>query len=710
MQANNHNDQSDKSPVVQLTFKDRCALIQLCNKPVNALSQQVRSELLDAIKRATENADCHAIIITSDLALFSAGADISEFSTGNLSPMLPEVLNTIENCPKPVIAAVNGSAFGGGLELALACHYRISFAKNKVGLPEVHLGILPGAGGTQRLPRLLDTQSALDMIVSGAPTPVSAINSVFDKTLDSAQEVVKAAFDFIDEAISKGPRPTRAVSLSMNEEKAALFSQYAEGVEQKAKGFFAPLKCVEAVKAAYENNFEGGLKREAELFMACMETPQARAQQHFFFAERAASHLADIDKALETRDVKSVAIIGAGTMGGGIAMNFANVGIPVKLLELKPEALDKGLGIIRKNYENSAKKGKLTAEQVEQRMSLLSGTTSYDDLADVDLVIEAVFEKMSVKKEVFSALDKVCKPGAILASNTSTLDINEIAQATSRPEDVIGLHFFSPANVMELLEIVRAEKTADDVIKTAMQLAKTIRKVGVLVGVCFGFVGNRMIEVYGREANRLMLEGASPEQVDRVITEFGLPMGPFTMGDMAGLDIGYFVRQSRQSFIQHDPSYCVVADELVEAGRVGLKAGKGVYLYENGSRKPIPDPQVMEIAKRKAQELGIEQREISDQEILERCIYPLINEGAEILKEGIAQRASDIDVIYVYGYGFPVFRGGPMKYADEVGLEHILARMTHYQNKLGDYGQHWFEASSLLRELVETNKDFSSLN
>jgi 3-hydroxyacyl-CoA dehydrogenase len=379
----------------------------------------------------------------------------------------------------------------------------------------------------------------------------------------------------------------------------------------------------------------------------------------------------------------------------------------VVLLELEQAALDKGLALIRKNYENSAKKGKLTQEQVEQRMALLIGTTTYDDLSDVDLVIEAVFEKMSVKKQVFQALDKVCKPGAILASNTSTLDLDEIAACVSRPQDVIGLHFFSPANVMKLLEIVQGAKTADDVVKTSMQLAKKIKKVGVLVGVCFGFVGNRMIEVYGREAGRLMLEGVNPERVDQVIFDYGLPMGPFTMGDMAGLDIGYFVRQSRKEFISHDPSYCTVADELVEDGRVGLKVGKGVYLYEQGSRKPIPDPQVMEIAKRKADELGVEQREISDQEILERCIYPLINEGANILLEGIAQRSSDIDVIYVYGYGFPVYRGGPMQYADEIGLDKVLDRMKHYQESLGEYGKHWFTPSPLLVELVEKKQTFA---
>jgi len=702
---------SKQSTPVTYNQEQHLALVGLNGAPVNALSKALRIGIIDSVKKALSDDKVKAIVLYSHLPLFSAGADISEFSGGDLSPMLPEVLDVIEQSTKPVIAIVGGNAFGGGLELALACHYRITHAKNKVGLPEVHLGILPGAGGTQRLPRLTDPKTALDMIVSGAPTPVTALSGVFDLIVDSADELQAAAMAFANDVVEK-QMPVKKVcdiELSMTSDIEALFEQYAQGVAAKTKGYFAPGHCVLAVKAAFTHDFKDGLARESELFMECMKTPQARAQQHFFFAERAASHVQGIAKDVVARDIKQVAVIGAGTMGGGIAMNFANAGIPVVMLELKQDALDKGLALIRRNYENSAKKGKLTTEQVEQRMSLLTGTTSYEDLSNVDLVIEAVFEKMSVKKEVFGMLDKVCKPGAILASNTSTLDLNEIAASVSRPQDVIGLHFFSPANVMKLLEIVRGEKTADDVIKTAMKLAKTIRKVGVLVGVCFGFVGNRMIEPYGREANRLMLEGATPEQVDKVIGKFGLPMGPFTMGDMAGLDIGYFVRESRREFIKHDPSYCIVADKLVAQGRVGLKVGKGAYLYEQGSRQPIPDPEVIEIAKQEAKRLGIQQREISDQEILERCIYPLINEGADILKEGIASKSSDIDVIYVYGYGFPVFRGGPMQYADEIGLAEVRDRLNHYKETLGEYGQHWFTPSSLLNELAEAGKTFGSL-
>jgi len=704
------NESTPASPVSYIQDQ-HLALVGLNSAPVNALSKALRIGIIESVKKALSDDKVKAIVLHSHLPLFSAGADISEFSGGDLSPMLPEVLDVIEQSTKPVIAIVGGNAFGGGLELALACHYRITHAKNKVGLPEVHLGILPGAGGTQRLPRLTDPKTALDMIVTGAPTPVTALSGVFDLIVDSADELQASAMAFANDVVEK-QMPVKKVcdiDLSMTSDIEALFEQYGQGVAAKTKGYFAPGHCVLAVKAAFTHDFKAGLARESALFMECMKTPQARAQQHFFFAERAASHVQGIAKDVVARDIKQVAVIGAGTMGGGIAMNFANAGIPVVMLELKQDALDKGLALIRRNYENSAKKGKLTTEQVEQRMSLLTGTTSYDDLSDADLVIEAVFEKMSVKKEVFGMLDKVCKSGAILASNTSTLDLDEIAASVSRPQDVIGLHFFSPANVMKLLEIVRGEKTADDVIKTAMKLAKTIRKVGVLVGVCFGFVGNRMIEPYGREANRLMLEGATPEQVDKVIGKFGLPMGPFTMGDMAGLDIGYFVRESRREFIKHDPSYCIVADKLVAQGRVGLKAGKGAYLYEQGSRQPIPDPEVIEIAKQEAKRLGIQQREISDQEILERCIYPLINEGADILKEGIASKSSDIDVIYVYGYGFPVFRGGPMQYADEIGLAEVRDRLNHYKETLGEYGQHWFTPSSLLNELADAGKTFSSV-
>ena len=669
------------------------AVLWMQNPPVNALSKAVRVGLISALQQALADDSVKVIVISSKQNLFSGGADISEFSGGDFEPPLPAVLELIENANKPIVAVLNGPAFGGGLEVALSCHYRVTFAANKVGLPEVNLGILPGAGGTQRLPRLAGVAQALDMIVSGRPVAAKKLAGVFDLVVEQAENLLKEAMAFCATLVSNGAivKRTCDITIDPSTAPAELFAQYRQGIAKQARGFFAPERCIQAVEAAVSLPFDAG------------------AQQHFFFAERAASHVKDYDKSTPVRDIQKVGIIGAGTMGGGIAMNFANAGIPVTLLELKQEALDKGLALIRKNYENSAKKGKLTVTQVEERMSLLGGSTSYSDLADVDLVIEAVFEKMSVKQEVFKSLDAVCKPGAILASNTSTLDLNEIAAATKRPQDVIGLHFFSPANVMKLLEVVKGEKTSADVIKTTMMMAKKINKVAVLVGVCFGFVGNRMIECYGREANRLMLEGASPEHVDKIIYDFGMPMGPFTMGDMAGQDIGYFVRQSRQEFIKHDPSYCIIADKLVEQGRVGLKVGKGAYLYAEGSRTPIPDPAVAEIAKQEADRLGIKQRKISEQEILERIIFPLINEGALILEEGIAAKSSDIDVIYVYGYGFPVYRGGPMQYADEIGLKTVYDAMCKYRDELGEYGGHWFQPAPLLKKLAEQGKRFSDL-
>lgn len=697
------------SAAVAYSVNQSVASLVMHNPPVNALGKAVRVGLIDGIEKALADDAVSYIVITSDIGFFSGGADISEFATGDIEPNLStKVLHAVEQSTKPVIAVLPGPAFGGGLELALACHYRITHKANKVGLPEVNLGILPGAGGTQRLPRLVPVAQALEMVVSGKPTAVTKLNGVFSVITETPEQLQSATIEFIGQLDPGATIPrTCEIEVDSSSFDSAIFDQFAAGIAKQARGFFAPFNCIKAVQAATELPFEQGLTREGELFMECMNTPQARAQQHFFFAERAAGHVTDYDKQTPVREISKVAVIGAGTMGGGIAMNFANAGIPVTMLEMKQEALEKGLSVIRGNYERTAKKGKLTQEAVEQRMSLLTGTTDYEDLADVDLVIEAVFEKMDVKKAVFSRLDEVCKQGAILATNTSTLDVNEIASATSRPQDVIGLHFFSPANVMKLLEVVKAAETAPDVIKTCMQMAKKIRKVAVLVGVCFGFVGNRMIETYGREANRLMLEGATPQQVDKVIYDFGLPMGPFTMGDMAGLDIGYFVRQSRKAFIEHDPSYCVVADKLVEDGRVGLKVGKGAYLYEAGNRAPIPDESVMAIAKQEAERLGIQQREISEQEIVERCIYPLINEGALILEEGIAAKASDIDVIYVYGYGFPVYRGGPMKYADEIGLATVLDAMQKYHDELGDYGKAWFKPAPLLKQLVEQGKSFN---
>ena len=689
----------------------KLAWIWLQNPPVNALSKAVRVGLIAAVKQALADDTVAAIVISSKQNLFSGGADISEFASGDYEPPLPEVLELIEQAPKPIIAVLNGPAFGGGFELALACHYRVTFAANKVGLPEVNLGILPGAGGTQRLPRLAPVAMALDMIVSGKPVAAKKLTGVFNVLVDEPAHLMTEAVAFCNKVIADGAVPVKTCDINIDAAAAPaeLFAQYRQGIAKQARGFFAPERCIQAVEAAVALPFNAGLEQEQALFQMCMQSKEARAQQHFFFAERAASHVKDFDKTTPIREIHKVGIIGAGTMGGGIAMNFANAGIPVTLLELKPEALEKGLAVIRRNYQDSAKKGKLSEAQVEERMALLQGTTDYADLAEVDLVIEAVFEKMEVKHEVFKALDKVCKPGAILASNTSTLDINEIASVTTRPQDVIGLHFFSPANVMKLLEVVKTRDSSPEVIKSAMHIAKKINKVAVLVGVCFGFVGNRMIECYGREANRMLLEGLSPEHLDKVIYDFGMPMGPFTMGDMAGQDIGYFVRQGRRELLSHDPSYCILADKLVEQGRVGLKAGKGFYLYEQGSRKPIADPYVMELAKQEAQRLGIQQRTITEQEMLERIVFPLINEAALILEEGIAAKSSDIDVIYVYGYGFPVYRGGPMQYADEIGVKTVYDAMCKYRDQLGEHGKNWFEPAPLLKKLAEQGKRFADL-
>lgn len=692
---------SSKSPITY-QVSDNVARLTLNNKPVNALSKAVRTGILQALEEANADTNVAVIILDTALSLFSSGADITEFDAQDMEPFLPVVLDAIESSTKPVIAVLTGSAFGGGLELAMACHCRIALSTIKVGLPEVKLGLLPGAGGTQRLPRLTDLGSALQLITQGNPMSPKKLPGLFDLLVQDKDALPKAVEDFVKELEKQEwpNRQTRALNVQQNGSTDSIFEAAKTQLEKTAAGYVAPFKCLEAVQNSVTMDFDEGIKAEQALFMHCLNTPQSEALRHLFFAERQAAKLPkDVNKT-DLREIKSVAVIGAGTMGGGIAMNFINVGIPVKLVDRDQDFIEKGIKIIAKNYEGAIRKGKITEEKRDALLSLITPTTHYEELADCDLVIEAVFEDLTVKQQVFRQLDQHCKPGAILATNTSTLDIDAIANVTERPEDVIGLHFFSPANVMPLLEVVRAAQSSSTVIATVMKLAKVIRKTPVLVKVCFGFVGNRMIEVYARESNRLLLEGATPQQVDKVIKDYGLAMGPFVMGDMAGLDIGYFIRGSRREFIAHDPSYCVIADRLVEAGRKGLKVGQGVYRYEPGSRTPIPDDEVLTIAKAEASKLGVEQRNIDDQEILERCIYPLINEGLEILEEGIAQRASDIDVIYAFGYGFPAWRGGPMHYAEKIGFQHILDRINHYRTQLGEYGEAWFKPSSLLEKLV----------
>ncbi|MFC4260816.1 3-hydroxyacyl-CoA dehydrogenase NAD-binding domain-containing protein [Marinobacter lacisalsi] len=697
------------SDVVTYNREGAIGVITVNYPPVNALSHAVRTGIQGAIQQGRDDADAKALLIVCDGRTFIAGADIREFGKPMQEPGLPEVVNFIEATDKPVVAAIHGTALGGGLEVALGCHYRIAVPSAKVGLPEVKLGLLPGAGGTQRLPRLAGAQKSLEMITSGEF--VAAKNAAELGIVDevaSNDDVKAAGLAFAQKVVDEG-KPVRRVSEQNDkleaEKGSDVFDKFREGLKKKARGLLAPFKCTEAVEAAYtSSSFEEGMKRERELFGELMESDQRAGLIHAFFAEREVSKVPGLPKDTPVRDIKKVGVIGAGTMGGGIAMNFANAGIPVTIAEVKQEALDKGLGIIRKNYEATAKKGRITPEQVEERMSLIDGTLTYDDFADKDLVIEAVFESMDLKKKIFSELDAKCKPGAILASNTSTLDIDEIASATKRPEDVIGLHFFSPANVMKLLEIVRGEKTSDEVKATGMALAKKIKKVGVLVGNCHGFVGNRMLHKRGAEAMSLVDDGASPQQVDKVLTDLGFPMGQFAMGDLAGIDIGHSIREERRKAGENVPPSWM--DKLVEKGRLGQKTMAGTYKYEEGNRKPIPDPEVDQIIADFRKEQGIEPREISDQEILERCMYVMINEGAKILDEGIADRSLDIDITWIYGYGFPAYRGGPMFWADQIGLDKILDAVKKYHKEVG--GKQW-EPSPLLEKLVAEGKKFGDL-
>lgn len=695
--------------IVSRKDQENIAIISVNNPPVNALSQAVRVGIKTHVVEANDDDNIKAIILRCEGRTFMAGADITEFGKPPLDPWLPEVVETIDTTTKPLIAAIHGTAFGGGLEVALGCNYRIAIASAMVGTPEVKLGLLPGAGGTQRLPRVADIKTATDMVVSGNPVkaPKALKAGIIDRIAEG--DLLEDAIAFAKELIAESA-PLPRISANQVDKSAiadGFFADYRKAIARRSRGYFAPEKCIQAVEAAIELPFQDGLKRERELFMECMASPHSKALQHAFFAERAVGNIKGLDKSIAPRDIKRVGIIGAGTMGGGISMNFLNAGIPVTILEMSQEAIDKGLGIIRKNYEATAKKGRMTMEQVEGAMSLLTPTTNYDDLSDADLIIEAVFENMDVKKDVFTKLDAVAKKGAILATNTSYLDIDAIAAMTKRPEDVLGLHFFSPANIMRLLEIVNASKTAPDALLTVVKLAKKIKKVGVVAGVCHGFIGNRMLEGYGREAGLLMLEGASPQQIDNAIFNFGMPMGPLAMGDMAGIDIGYMLRQQFPADRFDEHAYRV-PNRMVEAGRKGQKTGKGYYLYEAGNRTPQPDPEVEAIIIDEAEKAGISRRsDITDEEIVARCIYPLINEGAYILEEGFAARPSDIDVVWMNGYGFPPYHGGPMFYADHVGLENVLKTLEGFAEKFGD---RWWTPAPLIKKLVAEGKNFSSLN
>jgi 3-hydroxyacyl-CoA dehydrogenase len=643
------------------------------NPPVNALSTAVRQGLVDAIAQAEEDDSVNAVVIACEGQTFFAGADITEFGKPPQQPWLPLVVDTIENCSKPVVAAIHGTALGGGLEIALGCHYRVADKSAKLGTPEVKLGLLPGAGGTQRLPRVAGVRKALEMCATG--NPIGAGDGFACGLIDRLIEgdLIPHAVGYAEEVRDVRPLPKSSERQDkLNECDPSVFDDFRMENAKRFRGFEAPLKNIEAVKVACEKPYNEGVIEERKLFMELMTGEQSAAQRYFFFAERKAAKIEGLPENTEPRPVKKVGVIGAGTMGGGISMNFLSAGIPVTIVEMSQEALDRGTGIMRKNYEASAAKGKLTEEQVSKAMGNLNPTLDFAALADCDLIIEAVYENMDVKKDIFTRLDRVAKPGAILASNTSYLNINEIAAATSRTGDVVGMHFFSPANVMKLLEVVRGDKTAPDVLLTAMTVGKKIRKVPVIAGVCHGFIGNRMLMPRQVEATKLLLEGATPEQVDRVHVEFGMPMGPFQMADLAGVDIGWHRDPNRIENIR---------DALCAIDRWGQKKGAGFYDYDE-KRRPSPSPVVQQIIEDFAKKQGVERREISDQEIVERTLYTMVNEGAKILEEGIAQRASDIDVVWVYGYGWPVYRGGPMFWADSVGLANIVEGLKRQEERM----------------------------
>ena len=681
------------------------AVITLNNPPVNGLGFATRHAIVEGMKLALNDSAITAIVITGAGKAFSGGADIKEFNSPKAfaEPSLHTVINVIESSDKPVVAAIHSVCMGGGLELALGCHYRVASAGAQIALPEVKLGILPGAGGTQRLPRVVGLELALNMIVSGTPivSEKLAKTALFNEIVEG--DLLQAAISFANKVADIRPLP-KVRDIKINYPNYEAFLQFSRNTVRAMSGPFpAPLKCIEAVAASVTKKFDEGMKIERELFLELVQSTESKALRHAFFGERAASKLPDVPDDTPVRPVKSVAVIGAGTMGGGIAMNFANAGIPVQILEMKQEALDKGLATIRKNYENTLKKGKLSQEKFDQRVALITGTLSYEEIGQADLVIEAVFEDMGVKEQVFKKLDEVMKPGAILASNTSTLDVDKIADFTKRPQDVIGTHFFSPANVMKLLEIVRGKKTANDVLATVLGISKKIKKTGVVSGVCDGFIGNRMIEQYSRQAGFLLEEGCTPEQVDKAVEKLGFAMGPFRMGDLAGNDIGWYIRKRR--YVEKPQiTYSKTADILCELGRFGQKTGAGWYDYKPGDRKAYPSLIVNNMIVQHSAELGITRRKITDQEIVERLIYSLVNEAAYILEEGIATRASDIDMVYLTGYGFPLHTGGPMFYADTIGLPNVVMAMAKYAK--GRHGDAW-KPAPLLAKLAEEGKTFN---
>lgn len=690
------------SEVVKLERHDEIGIVTVNSPPVNALSAAVRGGILECIKAAVADPAIKGIVLTCAGRTFIAGADITEFGKPPKPPALNDVLSEIENSPKPVVAAIHGTALGGGLEVALACHFRVAVKEAKLGLPEVKLGLLPGAGGTQRLPRAVGPELAVKMIVGG--DPIGATEALKNGLIEEIVEGPASGGEAFVRKLLAEKRPLRRLrdddsKIAAAKADRSIFTNAVAAMTKKSRGLEAPFAAADAVGYAIDLPFDEGLKKEREGFLKLVASDQSKAQRYAFFAEREASKIAGVPEGTKSRPVNRVAILGAGTMGGGIAMSFANAGVPVTLIETGEEQLKRGMGIMQKNWEATAARGGIPADAPAKRMALINGVVGIENVGDADLVIEAVFETMAVKKEVFGKLDQYVKPGAVLASNTSYLNIDEIAKATKRPQDVLGMHFFSPANVMKLCEIVRADKTAPDALVTAVTIARKIAKVPAVVGVCDGFVGNRMLAQRGKQSEKLLFEGALPQQVDAVVTKFGMPMGPFAMGDLAGLDIGWRSRKDRG--IKSE-----IADALCEAGRFGQKTGKGYYKYEAGSRAALPDPEVEKLIDETLLRLGRKKRVVSDEEILERMMYPMINEGAKILEEGIAARPSDIDVVWLYGYGWPIYRGGPMFWADTVGLKHIADRLAFYAKETNDPS---LEPAPLLKKLAAEGKTFASL-
>ena len=691
------------SAATQYVVRDGVAVITLDNPPVNGLSNPLRAAIMQHLKAADADPAVKAVVITGSAKAFCGGADIREFNAPRLKPDLPEINDQQDAMTKPLVAAIGGFALGGGLELALACHYRVAAPKAQLGLPEVKLGILPGSGGTQRLPRVVPMAEAVRMMTTGNPIPSEKAKELGLVDEIAQGELLESAIRFARSKVGTPLPRIRDRTARLDGDPKAFFAEVRTQVAKESKGYPAPLLIVECAEAAVTRPFDEGRRLERANFDKLVSGPESKALRHMFFAERQTSKIPDVPEDTPVREVASAAVVGAGTMGGGIAMSFANAGIPVTLVDMTQDALNRGINLIRKNYSATVEKGRLAQSDMDKRMGLIRGSANLGDVANADIVIEAVFERMDVKQDLFRKLDAIVKQGAILATNTSTLDVDQIAAATARAADVVGTHFFSPANVMRLLEVVRGKRTAKDVLATTMKLGKRLKKVAVVSGVCDGFIGNRMLEKYTQQAYFLLDEGASPEQVDGALQRWGMAMGPFTMYDMAGNDIGWEIRKRRYKE-RPDFVYSRLPDRVCELGRFGQKTGKGFYKYEPGSRRPLPDPEVQDIIEKYRSEIGVKARQISDEEIVERCMYALANEGARILEEGIALRASDIDMVYLTGYGFPPYRGGPMFYADSVGLQKVLQAIEKFQK--GYQGAQWQPAPLLVR-LANAGKRFN---